>query len=54
MAEAQKAGITGTPAILLGWLQPDGKTVKAVNLIKGAQPFTAFKAAVDSLLASKE
>ncbi len=54
MAESQKAGITGTPAILLGWLQTDGKTVKAVNLIKGAQPFTVFKAAVDSLLASKE
>lgn len=53
MAEAQKAGITGTPAFLLGFIEPDGK-VKAVKKISGAQPYTAFKAAIDELLSARK
>ncbi len=49
MAEGQKAGITGTPAFLLGFIQPDGK-VKAVKKISGAQPYAAFTDTIDSLL----
>lgn len=52
MAEGAKAGITGTPAFLLGFVQPDGK-VKAVKKISGAQPYNAFKDAIDGLLSSK-
>lgn len=54
IAEAQKAGITGTPSTLLGWIQPDGKKVKAVKLIKGAQPYSVFKEAIDGLISSQK
>jgi protein-disulfide isomerase len=53
MAEGQKAGVTGTPSSLLGWVQPDGKSVRAVKKIVGAQPYSAIKEAIDSLLNSK-
>ena len=50
IAEGQtKAGITGTPGFLLGFIQPDG-TVKATKKIVGAGPFTNFKAAIDDML----
>jgi len=50
MAEGQsKAGLTGTPAFLLGYIQADGK-VKATKKIVGAGPFTNFKTAIDELL----
>jgi len=52
MAEAQKAGVSGTPTTLLGWVQADGKSVKAVKIVRGAQPFAAFKEAIESLLAA--
>ena len=48
-AEGQKAGVTGTPAFLLGFVEPEGK-VKAVKKITGAQPYASFKDAIDSLL----
>jgi len=51
MAEGQKVGITGTPAFLIGITGPDGK-VKAVKKIVGAQPYTAFKDAIEELLKS--
>jgi protein-disulfide isomerase len=53
MEEGKKAGITGTPAFLLGFIGPDGK-VKAVKKIGGAQPFTQFKTVIDELLSSKK
>ncbi len=54
IAEGQnKAGITGTPAFLLGYIQPDGK-VKAVKKMVGASPYATFKAAIDEQLSSKK
>jgi protein-disulfide isomerase len=53
MAEGQKAGITGTPAFLLGFIGSDGK-VKAVKKIVGAQPYASFKAAIDKMLSPKK
>ena len=53
MAEGQKAGISGTPAFLIGYMEQDGK-VKATKKIVGAQPYPAFKAAIDELLAPKK
>ena len=53
MAEGQKAGITGTPAFLVGYSEGDGK-VKAVKRIVGAQPYASFKTAIDELLSSKK
>ncbi len=54
IAEGQtKAGISGTPGFLLGFIQPDG-TVKATKKIVGAVPFTNFKTAIDEMLGSKK
>ncbi len=50
MSEGQKAGVRGTPSSLLGWVQEDAKSVKAVDIVKGAQPYAAFKASIDKLL----
>ncbi len=49
MAEGMKAGVTGTPAFLLGFIEPDGK-VKATKKVVGAQPYASFKTAIDELL----
>ena len=52
-AEGQKAGISGTPAFLIGYIEPDGK-VKATKKVVGAQPYAAFKAAIDEMLSLKK
>ena len=53
MAEAQKAGITGTPSFLLGFSEPGGK-VRAVKKLFGAQPYAAFKDAIDNALSTQK
>lgn len=54
MAEGQKAGVSGTPSSLIGWVQDSGKDIKALKMVKGAQPYAAFKDAIESLLAPKK
>ena len=49
IADAGAAGITGTPAFLVGIVQPDGR-VKVVKKLSGAKPYAEFKAAIDSAL----
>ena len=53
MAEGQRAGISGTPAFLIGYIEPDGK-VRATKKVVGAQPYAAFKASIDDLLSAKK
>ena len=53
MAEGKKAGITGAPAFLLGFVQSDGK-VKVVKKIGGAQPYNSFKSAISEMLSAKK
>jgi len=53
MAKARRAGVRSTPTFLLGFTQPDGK-VKAVKMIRGAQPYAVFKQAIESLFTSKK
>ncbi len=53
MAEGQKAGITGTPAFLFGFIDADGK-VKATKKLSGAVPYANFKATIDEMLSSKK
>ena len=53
MAEGLKAGITGSPVFLLGFIEADG-TVKAEKKIKGAMPYANFKATIDEMLSSKK
>jgi len=50
----QKAGVTGTPSFFLGVTNPKDPNVKAVKVIKGAQPFSNFKEAIDTTLSSQK
>ncbi len=52
MAEAAKAGATGTPSFVIGRTDPNDPTkVTGVSFVRGAQPFPAFQAALDAALA---
>jgi protein-disulfide isomerase len=53
MAEAQRAGFTGTPAFFLAFTDPKSSTIKSVTRLVGAQPYAAFKAAIDKQLVDK-
>ena len=53
VAEAQKAGVTGTPLFFLAVTDPTSSKVKTVNRISGAQPYAAFKSQIDALLAEQ-
>jgi protein-disulfide isomerase len=49
IAEAQSAGISGTPTFFLAVEGEDGK-LKTLQKIRGAQPYAAFKSAIDAAL----
>ena len=51
MAEAAKAGMTGTPGFILARTDPkDPKKAIGITMLKGAKPFEAFKAEIDAAL----
>ena len=50
MGEARKAGVTGTPAFMLGRTEPNSSKVKVLAVLKGARAFADFKAELDRLL----
>ncbi len=50
LAEGQQAGVTGTPGFFLGLTNPNDSKVKTLRVLKGAQPYPAFQAAIDDLL----
>ncbi len=55
MAEAQKAGATGTPSFVLAVTDPsDLSKVKGISFIRGAQQFNAFKVQIDQALEQVE
>jgi len=51
IAQGQQVGVRGTPTFFLGLTQPNSPMFIAVRRIVGAQPYAAFKAAIDELLA---
>ncbi len=53
MAEGAKAGIRGTPSFLIGYTEADGK-LKALQIIRGAQPYSRFKQTIESLLTQEK
>ena len=53
LADGQKAGVQGTPTFFLGLTDPKDLNLKVLRIIRGAQPYAAFKAAIDSLLAAQ-
>jgi protein-disulfide isomerase len=53
MAEARKAGATGTPSFVLGRSDPNDPTkVTGIAFLRGAQPYASFKSAIDRAFAS--
>jgi len=52
LTEGQKAGVRGTPTFLLGVAEGNGM-LRALRLLRGAQPFSAFKTAIDAALTQK-
>jgi len=48
--EAAKMNIEGTPTFVIGTIGPNSNIVTVKKTIVGAQPFGAFKAAIDPLL----
>jgi protein-disulfide isomerase len=51
IADGQKAGVRATPTFFLGLTEPNDSKVKALRVIRGAQPYARFKEAIDGLLA---
>ena len=47
--EGQRAGVRGTPSFFVG-VDGDGRTVKATRMLRGAQAYEQFKAAIDAVL----
>lgn len=54
LLEGQKAGVQGTPTFFLGYTEPNDSKVKVVRVIRGAQPYAAFKEAIESLLSGQK
>jgi len=54
LRKGQGIGVSGTPMFLVGYVEADGTRVKGVRWIRGAQPFAAFREALDALLASSK
>jgi protein-disulfide isomerase len=52
LRDGQRLGVSGTPMFLLGYVEGDGRRVKGMRWIRGAQPFAAFREALEALLAS--
>ena len=53
MAEAQKAGASGTPSFVVGLVDDkDPRKVHGLTFIRGAQAFAAFKVALDDALSA--
>ena len=48
--EAAKMTMSGTPTFLIGTVAPDGSLINVRQSVVGAQPFSVFRADIDSLL----
>jgi len=54
LAEGQQAGVNGTPSFFLGLTGAVPARLQATMMLEGAQPFLAFKEAIDSLLGARK
>jgi protein-disulfide isomerase len=52
-ADALKAGVSVTPSFFLAYTDPNSSKVKTAVRLTGAQPYAAFKAQIDQLLADQ-
>ena len=51
VTEAETGGVRGTPVFVLAVTDPKGQAITPARVIVGAQPFSAFKDAIDAMLA---
>jgi protein-disulfide isomerase len=52
LQDGTKAGVRGTPTFFLGLTDPEDQTkIRATSVLRGAQPYSAFKQAIDELIA---
>ena len=54
LADGQNAGVQGTPSFFLALPEPNDGMVKAVRMIRGAQPYAAFREAIENLLTAQK
>jgi len=54
LEDGQKAGIRGTPTFFLGLTDAKTSQLRPAKMIVGAQPYTSFKEAIETLLASRK
>ncbi len=54
LADGQKAGVRGTPTFFLGVMEGTTGKVNVLRVIRGAQQFVGFKAAIDAALAGQK
>ena len=53
VARIQKLGVSGTPAFLIGRTPKPGQPIKVAKFVEGALPYTAFRDAIDGVLAGE-
>ena len=53
ISQGAKAGVASTPVFFLAYTDPTSSKVTTVVRLTGAQPYTAFKAQIDKLLAEQ-
>ncbi len=53
VARIQELHISGTPMFLIGRTEAGGNAVSVQRVVEGAQPYEAFKAAIDAVAAGK-
>jgi protein-disulfide isomerase len=53
VAKIQELGVSGTPMFLIGTTPSGSQTMRVQKAVEGAQPFSAFKTAIDAVLAAK-
>jgi len=46
--------VSSTPSFVIGRTEPEGSTLKALAVVRGAKPFAEFKAELDKLLGEPE
>jgi protein-disulfide isomerase len=50
VSRIEQLGVSGTPMVVLGYTPAPGQPLKVEKYVYGAQPYAAFKEAIDSLL----
>lgn len=52
--DAQRLGLNGTPAFLIGIMSPDNQHISVRKVIMGAEPYESFKQTLDELLSPQK